>query len=403
MGLLWRSLVGSRPSAMRLSISLAAVLLYLAVTVGQTLAATAVSDAQTSFHNSAWHMFALPAVALAAWPAVTRLRIARGYLIVALAVTGYAVVRLIIGPAGAEKENALALAPILQLPSGDLGLFGSTTGRQQLAAWSGLAVPFAAAMVLWGSGKWRLVALASVAVGSVALIGTQTRVGLIGAFVGLAAVTALFVSARAFPGLRFEGAALSLAAVLVAFAVGFTVTSSGSSNVGNRYAAILDPQEDPSFGARTETWRITIDNIKDRPFGYGVGSAGGVGRARAARVRPIGLTGATTGANAIDNSYLKIGYEQGALVMLLFLTAVILVAGALARTAVASASGLDAGLAIACCGAFVSFAVNLLLTDNIEDYTALTAWVLAGLGLASLASSDGGSGRFEIPAPRIGT
>jgi hypothetical protein len=387
---IWRFAFDPARQSYVMPVSIAIAFLYVAISSGQVLTAPSVSLAQQSFHQSTWHLLAMPAIAFAGWPIATRLRIARGYLVVVGIFAAYAVLRLIIGPADAERELALRLVPINILSSGDLGLFGSTTNRQQLAAWCGMAIPFCAAIALLGSGRWRLAGMLSASLSGVALIGSQTRVGLVGAVIGLAAVLILYALARAFPRAHLGLSIVSAAAVLMAFAIGFAVTDGGSQEVKTRYTAIVAPGTDPSFEARRYTWSRVIDRIESRPGGYGIGAAGSVAR------RQIQISGdpSSVGGNAIDNSYLKVGFEQGLVVMIVFTLVIALTFGALCRLGATARDPTTAAVAIGAAGAFASFAVNLLLTDNVEDFTALTAWVLAGLGLAGLRL-DTAEGRPE--------
>jgi hypothetical protein len=375
----WRWATGSERLTGPVPLGLVAAIAFIAVTAGQTLAAPAVQVAQQAFHNSAWHMVALPALALAGWAVATRAAIARGFVVVAGAVAGYAVFRLIAGPASAEAEQALLLAPINLLASGDLGLFGSTASRQQLAALCGMAIPFAAAVALIERGRWRKIAVTSAILSAVAVIGTQTRVGLVGALIGLAVVLVLYSTGRRYPGMRLGGATIAAALVLVGLAVGFAVTEDGGEEVKDRYTVIAIPSRDPSFNAHMATWGYTLDAIEREPGGFGLGSAGGVGRTQVLERR---ADSNALGANALDNSYLKVGYEQGVVMMALFSAVVLLTLGGLWRLGLTDRP--DAWLGIAACGAFVSFAVNLFFTDNIEDYSAVVAWVLAGIGIAGL-------------------
>ena len=378
----WRAITGHVRPAAAVPLSLAAAILFIVASAGQTLASPAVQVAQQAFHNSAWHMVALPAIAFAGWSLATREAIARGFVVVAGAVAAYAVLRLLIGPAAAEREQALLLAPINVLSNGDLGLFGSTASRQQLAAFCAMAIPLAAAVALTARGPWRRTALATALLSAVALIGTQTRVGFVGALVGLAVVLLLFSAGRSFPGMRLGGATVAAALVLVGLAAGFAVTEADSDGVRDRYTVLTKPGRDPSFNAHVTTWGYALERIEHRPGGYGLGSAGGVGSMEALE---NGADPLDIGRSALDNSYLKVGYEQGAMMMVLFAAVVLTTLGALWRLALRDRP--DAWLAIAACGAFASFAINLFLTDNIEDYTAVTAWVLAGIGLAGFIAT----------------
>jgi len=349
-----------------LPLGLILVLAYLAVSVGQALLSPGLYTAESAFRSSAWQMAVIPAIALAGWPLATRLRIVQGYLVLVCIVAGYALVRLAIGPAGAEREVALAMAPENVLPSGEVGLYGSMISRHQLAAWCGMALPFATAVaIVWGGGR-RSLPLAAVALSAVALIATQTRGGFAGAVVGITVVLALYAAGRAFRGPCLRKALLPLATVLGALAIGFAATSLASDPESavatERYTALALPLEDTAFADRLENWGNIVDEMAGEPLGHGFGTAD----------------------FAVDSSYLRVGYEQGPLMMILFGAAVVALGLALAAAALRTPDRAAAGILIACCGAYVAFAVDQAVSDTVEP--ALVAWMMAGLGLAGVAS-----------------
>ena len=145
---LWRLSIERGQGTAWLPLAVIAVVAYLVASFGQALLSPSISAAQTAFRSTAWQVALVPAIALAGWSLATRRRIVRRLSRPGLPIAGYAVLRLAVGPAEAEREVALALAPANILPSGEVGLYGSMLSRHQLAAWCGIALPFATAIAL---------------------------------------------------------------------------------------------------------------------------------------------------------------------------------------------------------------------------------------------------------------
>ena len=220
---LWRCWVDRGRGFKELPVAVILALAYLAISLIQGVLSPDFATAQSVFRSTAWQVAIVPTIALAGWSLATRLRIARGYLLLIGLIAAYAVFRLAVGPAGAEREATLQLAPTL-LPDGGLGLFGSTLSRHQLAAWCGIALPFAIAPALVWDGAWRWLSIAVAGLSAVALIGTQTRAGFVGAMVGSAAVTALYATGG-YRGPRLQRILVLSAIVLAGLAIGYFATT----------------------------------------------------------------------------------------------------------------------------------------------------------------------------------
>jgi hypothetical protein len=358
---LWRWLGEPGRRLRQIPLPLALVLAYVAVSAAQGLVSPDLSLAQSDFRSTAWQVAVVPAIALAGWPFAVRRRIADGFLVVICLVAAYAVLRLAIGPAEAERETTLSLSPTL-LPSGDLGLFGSMVSRHQLAAWCGVALPFGFALAVASTGARRAVALAATGLSAVALVGTQARGGFVGAMVGVAAALATYALAGALPRPRLRAAGVALAVLFASLALGYGATAADSDQVAVRYTALGSPGGDPALETRVDRWREVADDVASRPLGHGFG----------------------TGGLTLENSYLRVAYEQGPLLMLLYLAVVAALALGLARAAIRDRDGPGGAIATACLGGFAACCVGLLVMDSVE--AALVAWTLAGLGIAGLAA-----------------
>jgi hypothetical protein len=356
---LWRRWLERDQGLGPIPVTVILAIAYLAISAVQGVLSPDLTLAQRAFRTTAWQVAILPAVALAGWSLATKLRIARGYLVLVALVAGYAVLRLAVGPADAEREATLELAPTL-LPDGGLGLFGSALSRHQLAAWCGIALPFALAVALVWDGSWRWFSIAVAGLTAIALIGTQTRGGFVGATAGCAAVLGLY-AIGGYPGPRIRRAVLPLATVLAGAAIGYLVTTSESDTV-QRYTAIASPTRDAAFDARLDNWSVAAEEVPREPLGHGFG----------------------TGGLSIENAYLRVGYDQGPLVMVLFVAMVALTALGLAGHAFAKRGRSASLISMACCGAFVASILIAMVTNAFE--VTLAAWTLAGLGIAESSS-----------------
>jgi hypothetical protein len=70
---------------------------------------------------------------------------------------------------------------------------------------------------------------------------------------------------------------------------------------------------DTSDGQRLRSWELAVDQLQNKPFGHGLGTAG------------IGSFYRPDGPNIIENYYLQVGYELGIAGLLLFLVATALI------------------------------------------------------------------------------
>jgi hypothetical protein len=373
VGLAWNALVRGRPLAAPLSPGTACLLAAAAVGVAQVLASDPLRPAAQSFRSNGFLLLAVPLLALAPWPAGQLRRAAHGVVVIGLLVAAYAVLRLVTGPTA--QEHALALQQPYNVNEGALRLIGSMFSRHQLSAWLGTVLPFCAGLAAVAGVRTRIAVVAAAVLGVVAIAGTHARSGALGLAVGLAVLLVVLNVAHALPRVRLSAAVLSIAlAALVGYAAVSVSTGSGQGGA-SRYTVILAPGRDTAYQARQLKWREAIDAIKRHPAGLGLGSAGGIAQ-NTARFDSVG-------AHTIDNSYLKLGYEQGIGVLALVVAGLVLLLAHLVRVAMRTPDPWAAALTAGAAGALASFAAIMLTGDYVEGLNALAAWLLAGVGAAA--------------------
>ncbi len=325
------------------------------------------------FRLSAWYLSAFLLVAVAAWSPDTRTVVAKAAIVVAIAVTAYAALRWIVGPTAAEADFARFTRPDLT----NLRLFGSFPSANHLALWSATTAPFALGIAIVSRGRWRGLAGLALLGCVFAVIASEVRTGVLAIVVGLAVTLLLFQLARAFPGGTRLGTAFLVTLVIGALAVGsYMVAIESSSESSARYSRILTPGEDPTYQARLSRWDDALDEMSDRPFGRGLGSIG----AESTRFIDPSLT------LSVDSSFLRIGLEQGILVMALLAFGLIALMASLALRAMHSRDPDRAALGVAACGVLATLAVFFYGGSYVTMPQAVSAWLLVGLGVAAFTS-----------------
>lgn len=378
LGVVWSFAVRRPRRSLWLWPGVVAVSIYLILTMTEVLWASSISIGLHSFRASSWYIMAFLLIGFAGLRQTTNDRITRGLVVVAMLVGAYAILRLIVGPAGPERELAEVSTHtnFVTADEEDIGLVGSLTSRHELSAWVGLAIPFCFALALAWRGRRRLLAVTAAGACTAAMLGTEVRVALVAAVVGTAVALALYQAARAFRGLHLGTTAVALGGALAVGAVVFSLTV-GPTDRAERYSAIFDPSEDAAYRDRVDKWRMAIREIETHPFGHGAGTAGRVQERYGRQV--------TIASYDIDNSYLKVAYEQGWFVMVLFVAALLLLLIGLARRAVLTLEEARAGPAIGACGVLAGLLVLFMAGVYIEGLPALAGWVMIGVGFSQFA------------------
>jgi hypothetical protein len=293
---------------------------------------------------------------------------------------GYATLRWAIGPAPQEREQAERI--LNNFLDKTLRPVGSFSTSKELAAWMAMTVPFAAGIAITSRGRMRLVATAALALSVVGMLAADVRAGPGAAVPGVAVVLLVYSLSQAFRGRRGPTIALAVAATVLGGAGAFALTLGDNNDSGRRYQAILDPASDASYQARLIKWRTAIADIDSKPLGHGLGTTGRVEK-RYGEFRNIGSID-------VDNSYLKIAYEQGFMVLALFALAMGLLLVGLARRAIVSLDPARAGPAIAACGTLTAMLVIFYVGDYVEGLPALGGWLLVGFGVSQFTGAVAG-------------
>ena len=372
LGVAWRRIAGGERYALRLLPGVVLLLAFAVITLAQVVAAPSLSFGFHTFVSTGLYLLTVVLVGASDLDEERLATIAKGIVAIALAVAAYAVLRDLIGPAA--KERAIASQQPFNFKDGKLLLFGSFESRHQLGIWCALVVPFCAGMAAVLGGRWRIAALAVIPLCAVAFIESESRAALVAAIIGLAVVLALHSMGRAFPGPRL-GAVLAAVVVLVGGGGAAIVLSGGSANATTKkFTVVLHPNDDAAYRARRAKWDEALRDIRKQPMGHGLGTANQLQQQQGRFV--------TIGSFSIDNSYLRVGYEQGILPALLYIAGLIALALALIRRAVTTADPARAGPALAAAGAMVAYTVVLYPSNAFDGFGALAAWLLAGVGVA---------------------
>lgn len=382
LGVIATYLAGRAERSLWLWPGLLAPLIYLGLTAAEALMVEPISYGVTAFKAAAWYLSAVVLVAAAPWSRDVHRRIARGVVVVSALVGLYCLYRWLGEPSLSETAAARAAQPGLA-PSVQERFFGAWLTANQLAGWTASVIPFLLVVGLAWRGRWRWLALGAILPLSIALFESDVRTGIVAVGVGVVVVFALYLVTPAFPGRLAAGAAAIAIAASVA-AAGYALTVGTSAERAERYSAILDPSDDKAFSDRERTWAVALDDMAENPWGHGLGTAGGVAvtNHREAVV-----------SNILDSSYIKVGLEQGFLIMVLFIGGLALLLFALALRATRSTDRQSAALMIGGCGALAAMLVLFYTGLYSEGLPIVAGWLIVGLGVSQVTVLGHGSPR----------
>lgn len=293
----------------------------------------------------------------------------RVLLLAMTAIAGYGAIRALIGPAESERLYALdnPTTALVYSAGGlvfkNIGSFSGAVGLVSFLAPAGVTTFFLGLLL----PRYRLLAWSTFGLVVVAILGSYVRAGVVAVALSMAATGTLLVLGRRVQRRRklfFLGAVIG---ALILGAGATRVAFGSSPELQARAAGIVNPLADESMQIRFRTWSDSLDIIRERPLGTGLGT---VGRASETAL----------GATTTDNSYLKVFREQGLAVGLMFvlgLSGTILATGrALVRIGAS-----DRPLGIAAFGGFLAFLLLCLDSETIELPGKVLAWLLLGIVL----------------------
>lgn len=365
---------------------LAPLALYAVVTLVQMLASESVSFALADFRITVWYMIAVLLFAVAPWNPETFRRIALGLVATALLVGLYSLYRYMFGESPQEFEQARNAVQRVAF-SVPVKFYGSFLSAFQLTAWCATMIPLLMGVAFAAKVRWRLMAMVAFTLCVFAVFASDVRTGLVAALAGVTVVITLYMLSRAFAPERLATGLLAVLGILAVGVGGYLVAVSGSEARTDRFEAILNPFEDFAFQERLTRWEAALEVVDDEPLGHGLGTQGTVGQNDnpEARVGPFNL----------DSAYLKVGIQQGYLVMLLFVGAQLALLAGIAHRAILVQDRWRCALGIAACGTLVAQMVLFFTGIYSEGITSLIAWIVVGIGAAQLSSA----GRRESPPP----
>jgi hypothetical protein len=351
---------------------------YLVITLLEILLADSTQAAVQSFRGQSWYLGAVLLLTYAPWPPDTRRRMVHAATLVGTLIGAYATLRWAIGPAAAERT--LAGQNLNNYLDGELRPVGSFSSAKELAAWTATVSPFLLGIGLTERGRWRLIGFAGAALCVIGMLAANVRSGPAAAVPGAMIVVGLYQASQAFRGRRGPLVLVLVMASAVGAAGAFALTLGGKSDTSERYTNILHPARDESYQARLVKWRTALDDIQHASLGHGLGTSG----------RSQKRFGTTTniGSDDIDNSYLKVAFEQGFVIMALLAGSLVLILVTLAKGGALATDPARAGPAIAACGALVAMLVLFWVGNYIEGLTALGGWLLVGIGMGQLTYRD---------------
>ena len=347
--------------------------LYLGITAFEVLLTHPISLGVQGFRAASWYMAAFILVALAPWSERVHMRIARGAVAIGVLVGAYCTYRWLAGESVKETLAAKHAQP--GVPTAlQLRFFGSFLSANQLAGWTATMIPFCLAAAIGWRGRWRLWAAAAIPLLAMPLLASTIRTGALAAAAGVVVVLALALAVRQARG-RLGAALVALLAVGVIGAGAFDLTIGGSGKQSTRFANILSPENDPAYALRQQRWSQAWKDIQDNPWGHGLGTSGG-----AAADNPNG----PVITPYIDSSYLVVGLQQGLLIMLLYIFALVALLAGLARRASMIPGVSRTFLAIGACGTLVAMIVLFYAGTYAEGAYIAGGWLMVGLGVAQV-------------------
>ena len=347
--------------------------LYLGITAFEVLLTHPLSLGIQAFRAASWYMAAFVLVAVAPWSERTHARIARGIAVIGLIVGAYCTLRWAVGASAKETAVARAAQPGVQ-PGIQTRFFGSFLSANQLAGWTATMIPFCLAAAISWRGRWRLVAATAIPLLAIPLLASTIRTGALAAAAGIAVVLALALLLRRARG-RIAAALVALLAIGVIGAGAYDLIIGGSGRQSTRFANVLSPEKDLAYTLRQDRWSQAWDDIQENPWGHGLGTSGG-----AAAKNPTG----PVITPYIDSSYLVVGLQQGLMIMLLYIFALVSLAIALARRASLIADPGRAFMTIGACGTLVALIVLFYAGVYSEGTYITAAWIMVGLGVAQV-------------------
>lgn len=380
---LWSYVSGRRRHAVRTWPGILGLVLWLLATAVLVALSDDIGAGIEGYRYELQYFVLFLALAYGQWPAERRHRAIKGIIAIACAAVAYAALRQLTGPSARE----LSAVSAYEVVDDQLSLIGSFGGRQALAGWFAVITPLLLVSAFAVRPRFRIPVGAASALAVLAILWSDTRIGLPAVAAGGAAAAMLVLGARASRGRRTL-IAIGLIAGLLFGVTAYTATIGSNQSSSNRYAKILTPSEDGSGDAHLRKWEQTVRDLRGHPLGMGMGSAG---RAYLDHGRFINAD-----TFIIDSSYLVVAYQLGFAMMGVLFAALLAMAFSLARGAMVTPERWDHVAAVGACGALAAWFVLLSTSIFLELQCTLVTFALAGLAAMPLLTrerTNGADGR----------
>jgi hypothetical protein len=276
----------------------------------------------------------------------------------------YAALRVAVGPSSAERLFTAHRPGVTQYGEA-IRATGSFSGAVGLVSFVVPAAALAVGLLLSASRR-RAWASAVIVCSLAAIVASYTRAALVGLACSTLLALVLIFAVGPQSARRRVTAVAACAALFVVVAGATVVTSTASPQVRQRVDAVLHPESDLSLRMRLDTWDRMVHSSVEHPIGSGLGTVG----------RASGLGGAAT--VTADESYLKILYEQGIAVGIVFLAGMLAACAAIVAGLRRCASEARP-VGIAALSGFVSFLVLAAFGEYVEQPGKALAWTLLGV------------------------
>jgi hypothetical protein len=380
LGVLWGVIAGrTRLEVTAFMPGVVLITAYLAVSLVQALLLGDHQVAVYGFRASQWYLAVAPLMIVAGWWTRGRyLWFARAIVVLGVLVGLFALFRYITGPA--PQETAVVLSSksaTFEVVHGKLRLFGSFASSKALAGWAAQSIPLLIGLAFALRGKWRIATFAAMGLLAIGMFGSDVRGAVVAVVPAVGIVLLLAQGARGLANVHL-GAALAATVAVGLLGIGaFAFTLGGSSHTADRYRFVLsNPSKDPSFQGRLVGWRDVWRDVPTHPVGHGIGTSGSSQR-RFGRFQ-------SRVVYASDNGYLRVAYEQGSAVMVLFVVMLVLLVVGIAARALTVPDELAAGVGVGVVGSLIAAMFYMYTEPWNEGLGWLQLWVLVGFALVGL-------------------
>lgn len=386
VGVIGRIVLGRRPVGLRVTPAVVLLAGFMVLSLAAMLATTPLGSGIRAFRLGPIYLSAVLLLGYGGFRERVFEQLSRAMVVIAAAVAAYAALRWAIGTA--PQEESLRKTDFerqynqLAGPDGAVKVQGSLPNGNLLGLWLACTTPLLVTVAVSWRGILRIVAIGSLPLTAIALLGSGQRTATAAVVAGALTVLVVHMVSRGFRGPRLGIAFAAVVTLIASAAVVYPVVLD-STEKRQRYENLLTPGEDEAFQERLTKWRSTLAEVRDEPFGFGLGSGNPL---------VVGRRFVDAGYDEIDNSYLMIAYDQGIIMMLFFIATMLVLLVELLRHAVWTRGPGPAALSTAAVGTLVAMLVEFVAANYVAAPPVVAGWMIVGLGMAQLVARHGLAG-----------